>query len=180
MLKILIAIILVLSVAIGGKFFYKQYQVKEAATKRAQEEAAKAAKATQQENARVEAVKAAQEVQVAAAKSRIEGSLKDPTAAEYRNLTPVLFTSSTGESSHTVCGEVNAKNGFGAYVGFRRFIYEERDKSVAFEPARDASPLTQKFFEVSYLLGCTPQAELDAICKVNPERCEVPTFKLGQ
>ncbi len=180
MLKILIAIVLVLAVSIGGKSLYKQYQVKEAAAKLAQDETAKAVKATQQEKAKVDAAKAVQEAQIAAAKSRLEGALKDPTSVQYRNLIAVLHTSTLREASHTTCGEINAKNSYGGYVGFRRFIYEENDKSIEFEPTKDATPYTQKFFEVSYLIGCTPQAELDAICKANPERCDVPIYKLGQ
>lgn len=39
----------------------------------------------------------------------VENNLKDPRSAEFRN-------------QYGMCGEVNAKNGFGGFVGFRRFI----------------------------------------------------------
>jgi len=45
---------------------------------------------------------------------KIKGRLKDPTSAEFRN----VFVS----SSYAVCGEVNAKNSFGGYSGYVRFI----------------------------------------------------------
>lgn len=41
--------------------------------------------------------------------------LKDPSSAQFQN----VFISADGKS---VCGEFNAKNGFGAYGGFKRFI----------------------------------------------------------
>lgn len=45
---------------------------------------------------------------------KIKGRLKDPASAEFRN----VFVS----SSYAVCGEVNAKNSFGGYSGYVRFI----------------------------------------------------------
>jgi len=39
----------------------------------------------------------------------VEKSLKDPGSAEFRN-------------QYGICGEVNAKNSFGGYTGFKRFI----------------------------------------------------------
>lgn len=48
--------------------------------------------------------------------------VKDAVAARMRDPSSVQFRDLTGEGD-TVCGEVNAKNGFGAYVGFQRFVY---------------------------------------------------------
>ena len=45
---------------------------------------------------------------------KIKSRLKDPDSAEFRN----VFVS----SKYAVCGEVNAKNSFGGYTGFVRFI----------------------------------------------------------
>jgi hypothetical protein len=47
----------------------------------------------------------------------IKSKLKDPESALFRN---VKFHSSGGIP--VTCGEVNAKNGFGGYSGFERFI----------------------------------------------------------
>lgn len=43
----------------------------------------------------------------------VKGHLKDPKSATFRNL---FYT------GKAVCGEVNAKNGFGGYTGFQPFI----------------------------------------------------------
>jgi hypothetical protein len=52
---------------------------------------------------------------VGLAKSAISSTLKDPSSAQFRNL--YISTESLG----VLCGEINAKNAYGAYVGFRRF-----------------------------------------------------------
>ena len=49
------------------------------------------------------------------AKETIANSLKDPESARFRN----VFVS---PKMLAVCGDVNAKNSMGGYVGFRRFI----------------------------------------------------------
>lgn len=46
------------------------------------------------------------------AKKVIESGLYDPDSAQFRNM---------GIGEHFVCGEVNAKNRFGAFVGFKAF-----------------------------------------------------------
>lgn len=52
---------------------------------------------------------------VAQAKNALTADFKDPATAQYRN----MFIS--GGTMPVLCGEVNAKNSYGAYVGFRRF-----------------------------------------------------------
>lgn len=47
-----------------------------------------------------------------AVKAEILAQLKDPNSAEFRNVVV---------AGNIVCGEVNAKNGFGGYVGFKSF-----------------------------------------------------------
>ncbi|MAF87192.1 MAG: hypothetical protein CMK91_05275 [Pseudomonas sp.] len=51
-----------------------------------------------------------------AAKSAILDRLNDPFSARFKNV-------KLGKNKNLVqaCGEVNAKNGYGAYAGFRRF-----------------------------------------------------------
>ena len=53
--------------------------------------------------------------QVATAKSAIAEQSREPEAVRFRNL--VGFKSSAGDI--IVCGEVNAKNAYGGYVGYR-------------------------------------------------------------
>lgn len=52
-----------------------------------------------------------------AAKQNVAAKLKDPQSAQFQNL---IVSSKSGAS--IVCGEVNAKNGFGGYTGFKRFV----------------------------------------------------------
>jgi hypothetical protein len=46
---------------------------------------------------------------------------KDPEAAQFRNV-----AIRDGGKTRIVCGEVNGKNSYGGYVGFRKFfVYED-------------------------------------------------------
>lgn len=69
----------------------------------------------------VDAGKAVEAKLIGAGQDRIASSLKDPESARFRN----VFVSPRGRA---VCGEVNAKNSMGGYVGFKRFI-SAKDKS---------------------------------------------------
>lgn len=51
------------------------------------------------------------------AREFVSGVLKDPESAEFRN-------------QRGFCGEVNSKNSFGGYVGFRRFIAATQEMVV--------------------------------------------------
>lgn len=53
------------------------------------------------------------------ARDFVSKSLKDPGSAEFRN-------------QSRLCGEVNAKNSFGGYTGFRRFM-AANENMVVFE-----------------------------------------------
>lgn len=52
------------------------------------------------------------------AKSEISEVMRDPKSAEFRNVR--MFDL---DSYSAVCGEVNAKNAFGAMVGYMHFLY---------------------------------------------------------
>ncbi|MYM92822.1 hypothetical protein [Duganella vulcania] len=52
---------------------------------------------------------------VAQAKQALTRNFKDPSSAQYRN----MFVS--GTDLPVLCGEVNGKNSYGAYIGFQRF-----------------------------------------------------------
>ena len=47
------------------------------------------------------------------AKQLVRARLRDPKSAEFRNVTT---------HGRVVCGEVNARNGFGGMTGFQRFV----------------------------------------------------------
>jgi hypothetical protein len=56
---------------------------------------------------------------VKGAKEKIEAQLKDPTSVQYKG----LFVSKRADSGELIlCGQVNAKNGYGGYDGFHPFI----------------------------------------------------------
>lgn len=60
---------------------------------------------------------------VSKAKSAVSRDFKDPEAAKFRNVG--IYKSTTGKGGVSVCGEVNAKNSFGAYVGYKRFVVDD-------------------------------------------------------
>jgi len=47
----------------------------------------------------------------------VQSSLKDPSSAQFRNVRLVAW-----RSWQVVCGEVNAKNSYGGYAGFTKFV----------------------------------------------------------
>lgn len=61
-------------------------------------------------------------------KEQAKRSLKDPSSVQFQALQLFHTTMLTKEGQSlpggvfTLCGEVNAKNSFGGYVGFRRFV----------------------------------------------------------
>ncbi|TKI02661.1 hypothetical protein [Martelella alba] len=56
-------------------------------------------------------------------KKSVMSALKDPGSADFRNLHYYVKTQNKdGTTVGFVCGEVNAKNSFGAYTGFKKFM----------------------------------------------------------
>lgn len=64
--------------------------------------------------------------QVDRATAQLVQNFKDPESAKYRN----IRTYRTGMGDEIVCGEVNGKNSFGAYVGYKPF-YIRLENGVA-------------------------------------------------
>lgn len=52
-----------------------------------------------------------------AAKQNLTLGLKDPMSAQFKNVRLVDYN-----NGKVICGEVNAKNSYGGYIGFQRFI----------------------------------------------------------
>lgn len=52
-------------------------------------------------------------------KQLVREALKDPDSAQFRNIRFV-------QGGSVMCGEVNAKNGFGGYAGFTSFVVDEK------------------------------------------------------
>lgn len=64
---------------------------------------------------------------IVAAKRAVRGELKDPDTAKFRD----VHANYSEELGVVACGRVNAKNEFGGYTGFRRFV--SGGKSVILE-----------------------------------------------
>ena len=52
------------------------------------------------------------------AKQKMEETLRDPGSAKYQD----VYAHKIGDGNFIFCGRVNAKNGFGGYTGFERFV----------------------------------------------------------
>lgn len=52
---------------------------------------------------------------IAKLKSTMDSGLRDPSSAQYRGFVAYAI----GEGDTLLCGELNAKNGFGGYGGFK-------------------------------------------------------------
>lgn len=59
---------------------------------------------------------------IVAAERAVRGELKDPDAAQFRD----VRANYTEEFGVVACGRVNARNEFGGYTGFRRFVFGDR------------------------------------------------------
>lgn len=53
-------------------------------------------------------------------KEALEAKLKDPESARYKNV--AAYHVAGFSEGYAFCGEVNAKNGFGGYAGYERFV----------------------------------------------------------
>jgi hypothetical protein len=63
-------------------------------------------------------------IEITRAEQAIAKDFLDPASAQFRNVR--LVDKVKGDD--VVCGEVNAKNSYGAYVGFRKFYYSATAK----------------------------------------------------
>ena len=68
---------------------------------------------------------------VVKAKGNITSSLRDPSSVQWRG----LFVS--GSKMPALCGEMNGKNAYGAYIGFRRFYATTEKLLTEIENPRD-------------------------------------------
>lgn len=68
-----------------------------------------------------EKLKRIENEKIAIFKSKVLDSLKDPESAQFKNLRLVK-----GEGGEALCGEVNAKNSYGGYIGFSQFGVTEK------------------------------------------------------
>ncbi|HFZ0817367.1 TPA: lipoprotein [Enterobacter cloacae] len=77
--------------------------------------------------------KPGEEKAISLAKSEVAANLKDPASAQFRNVKVAkMMDADHGRVFAIVCGEINGKNGFGAYAGFHPFFVELNMKSKGF------------------------------------------------
>ncbi|OJU74914.1 MAG: hypothetical protein BGN93_01395 [Acinetobacter sp. 39-4] len=78
------------------------------------------------------------------AQEQIKQSAKDPSSVQFR-----------GEQLHektkygaVACGQVNAKNSFGAYTGYKGFVATENDMTIYIENGANAKKFASKWNEL--------------------------------
>lgn len=64
--------------------------------------------------------------------------LLDAPSARFEGVTRAMGRSGNGTEGAVICGQVNAKNRMGAFVGFRRFVAVPSEEFAAVSP--DADP----------------------------------------
>lgn len=83
---------------------------------------------------------------IEAAKAYFKQNLKDPFSVRFKDI--LVFTKApNGKPVHGVCGQLNAKNSYGAYVGFRPFYYLVETGSGGIQGGRDGD-LFKMFFKM--------------------------------
>lgn len=87
------------------------------------------------------------------AQEAVARDLRDPASAQFRDVK--IYPK-------YVCGEVNGKNGVGAYVGFTRFWYNRETKEYAIDPrGQDGDEIdrtNQRIFEGTVETFCKDSA----------------------
>lgn len=74
--------------------------------------------------------KPGEEKAISLAQSEVSANLLDPSSAQFRNVKVAkMMDTDEGRVFAVVCGEINGKNGFGAYAGFHPFFVELKMKS---------------------------------------------------
>lgn len=74
--------------------------------------------------------------------NKVKESLKDPMSAMFRN-------------QKGNCGEFNAKNSFGGYNGFKRYIYRPNDDYLIMESSNDKDIFTSDIVDSLWKGYCT-------------------------
>jgi predicted RNA-binding Zn-ribbon protein involved in translation (DUF1610 family) len=87
--------------------------------------------------------------------------LKDPNSAQFRNVKIAKIRENVNEpkESYAICGEVNAKNGFGGYTGFSGFVVKSMNSKLEiYNQEETLSGLV--WSSLSSRIGCTPTNSL--------------------
>lgn len=82
-------------------------------------------------------------------RAAVMDGLKDPDSAKFKPFT--LVTDADGNKK--VCGQVNAKNAYGGYVGFTGFAYALELGDLVFAPNPDDHDFNERNYRGSGCLG---------------------------
>lgn len=63
------------------------------------------------------------------ARDAFTGKILDASSAQFRD----LWSVDVG-AEHIICGQMNAKNAFGAYAGFKNFVVSTKDGFAVYDP----------------------------------------------
>jgi len=94
----------------------------------------------------VAAQSARESFSVAESKTAILDTLPHPKGTKFRQ----LFLSEHGDSKITLCGEINAKDRSGTYLGFRRFMVDDLGESMRDPMDTAAGSWQQSIFDRVY------------------------------
>jgi hypothetical protein len=95
----------------------------------------------------------AEDEALAIAHKAIVHDLKDPSSAQFRDETVRSQTLTDGSTGYIICGEMNAKNSYGAYVGFVPYY-------VAGNSGKFRTEENGGYFDILY----------NALCKTPPKQ----------
>ena len=91
------------------------------------------------------------------AKEIAKYDLKDPDSAKFRNVRVVTKPAQRDETkiNTNVCGELNAKNSYGAYIGYVKFMWLPSLSSITlYDGKKDIPTLNEKYNElIDYICG---------------------------
>ena len=90
----------------------------------------------------------------ALAMEAVRDSLRDPASAQFRNVRLVKFS-----GGQVVCGEVNGKNAYGGYVGYKQWV-----SAGVYALLYEKAPIDVRHIEGSEYLERDMNAGLTAAC----------------
>lgn len=88
---------------------------------------------------------------VAESRKAILDTLPHPKGTQFRQ----LFLSELGDSKVTLCGEINAKDRAGKFLGFRRFMVDDLGESIRDPMDTAADSWQQSIFDRVYQRACS-------------------------
>jgi hypothetical protein len=88
---------------------------------------------------------------VAESRKAILDTLPHPKGTKFRQ----LFLLEHGDSKVTLCGEINAKDRAGVYLGFRRFMVDDLGESMRDPMDTAAGSWQQSIFDRVYQRACS-------------------------